>query len=46
MVAEVLGKIHDDGGVVSYKKQDNTDSVDILLVQTKKHRAELRKFKP
>ena len=34
-VEESLGSIKDEGGDVRYKKQENTDNVEVLWVQTK-----------
>ena len=45
-IEEVLENIRDDGGMVKYEKKENSNSVDVLLVQTKNQRTELRRSKP
>ena len=45
-VEESLGELVDDGGEVRYKKQDNTDNVEVIWVQTKDMRSQLSKSSP
>ena len=43
---ESLGEIKDNGGDVRYKKQSNSDNVEVLWVQTQDMRAQLTRSAP
>ena len=45
-VEESLGEIKDNGGDVRYKKQSNSDNVEVLWVQTQDMRAQLTRSAP
>ena len=45
-VEESLGELVDNGGEVRYKKQDNTDNVEVIWVQTRDMRSQLSKSSP
>ena len=45
-VEESLGSIKDEGGDVRYKKQENTDNVEVLWVQTKDMKNQLSRSAP
>ena len=45
-VDESLGQIRDGGGEVRYKKEEGSDNVDVLWVQTKDMKDQLKQTKP
>ena len=45
-VEEALGEIKDNGGDVRYKKQSNTDNVEVLWIQTKDMKSQLSRSAP
>ena len=45
-VEEILGDIKDNGGDVRYRKEENTNNVEVLWVQTKEMRSQLAQSKP
>jgi hypothetical protein len=45
-VEESLGQIRDGGGEVRYKKEEISDNVDVLWVQTKGMKDQLKQTKP
>ena len=45
-VEESLGEIIDNGGDVRYKKQENTDNVEVIWVQMKDMRSQLSRSLP
>ena len=45
-VEEALGDITDNGGDVRYKKQSNTDNVEVLWIQTKDMKSQLSRSAP
>ena len=45
-VEDSLGELVDNGGDVRYKKQENTDNVEVIWVQTKDMRSQLARSSP
>ena len=45
-VEKILGDIKDNGGDVRYRKEENTNNVEVLWVQTKEMRSQLAQSKP
>ena len=43
---DILGDIRDNGGDVRYKKEENTNNVEVLCVQSKEMRKQLTESKP